>query len=126
VSRSRERDATSAAEVDADLTETRSGARRSHERDERRLTRSHSRSSTPPRRRRSRSPSNGGRERKRRRSMQRYEPANKRRRNTSSVSSPIETRNKKADTEDDSDRGSPRQEIEENKRAEESNEVGSS
>jgi len=58
--------------------------------------------------------------------MERYEPVSKRRRNTSSVSSPIETRNKKADTEDESDRGSPRREIEASKRALESNEVGSS
>ena len=56
--------------------------------------------------------------------MQRYEPANKRRRNTSSVSSPIDKRDRKADIEDESDRGSPRSEIEASKRAETS-EVGS-
>jgi hypothetical protein len=56
--------------------------------------------------------------------MQRYEPASKRRQNTSSASSPVDTRDKKADTEDESDRRSPRREIEASKRAETS-EVGS-
>ena len=111
----------------ADAAETRTGARRG-ERDDRRLTRSNSRSQTPPRRRyRSplRSSSRGGRDRKRRRSMQRYDPGSKRKRDTSSVSSPINTRNTKADTEDESDRRSPRREIEASKRAEPNNEVGS-
>lgn len=43
--------------------------------------------------------------------MQRYEPS-KRRRNTSSVSSPNETGNIKADIVDDSDRASPSRDIE--------------
>lgn len=121
-SRSRERAAiVSAAEDDADVP----GARRRYDHDERRLTRSNSRSITPPRRRRSRSPSSGAKERKRRRSIERYEPANKRRRNTSSVSSPVETRTKKADSEDESDRGPPNREDKLSKRVEEPNEVGS-
>ncbi|KAF4616209.1 hypothetical protein G7Y89_g15196 [Cudoniella acicularis] len=94
-----------------DDAENRIRARRGRE--ERRLTRSYSRSITPPRRRRrsrSRTASRNRRERKRRRSLRRYE-ANKRRRNTSSVSSPVDTRNKRADTEVASDRGSPRPET---------------
>ena len=48
-----------------------------------------------------------GRDRKRRRSIQRYTPA-MRRRNTSSESSPIETRDRRADSsEDDAHRRSP-------------------
>ncbi len=109
-----------------DATGARPSARRG-DRDERRLTRSNSRSKTPPRRRyrsASRSRSRAERYRKRRRSLQRYEPASKRRRNSSSVSSPVNTRNAKADSEDETDRRSPRQEIEASKLAER-NEVGS-
>ncbi|TVY43804.1 PWI domain-containing protein [Lachnellula cervina] len=83
-------------------------------RKDRRLTRSRSRSVTPPRRRRrspSRSRSRGGRDRKRRRSLERYEPA-KRRRNTSSVSSPVDTKNRSADSDNTYDKGSPPREKE--------------
>jgi serine/arginine repetitive matrix protein 1 len=88
--------------------------RKGREHDERRLTRSNSgdRSITPPRRRRrspsrSRSRSPGGRDQKRRRSIERYAPE-RRRRNTSSVSSPTDTRYKRADvSEDDDIRRSP-------------------
>ncbi|TVY38739.1 PWI domain-containing protein [Lachnellula occidentalis] len=72
-----------------------------------------SRSVTPPRRRRrpSKSRSRGGRDRKRRRSLERYEPA-KRRRDTSSVSSPVDTKNRSADPENTYDKESPAQEKE--------------
>ncbi len=64
--------------------------------------------------------------RKRRRSIQRYEPANKRRRNTSSVSSPEDTRNRMADSDDEGNRGSPRRYSVDSRRAttDDSNEVG--
>jgi hypothetical protein len=48
--------------------------------------------------------------------MQRFEPS-KRRRNTSSVSSPVGTRDMKADTEDDNHRASPTRDIEARKNA---------
>ncbi|CAG8975485.1 hypothetical protein HYALB_00004804 [Hymenoscyphus albidus] len=93
-----------------DDRETGTPARKSVENDERRLTRSNSRSTTPPRRRcrsSTRSSSRGGRDRKRRRSMERYEPA-KRRRNTSSVSSRgPPPKAKRAESDDRSDRVSP-------------------
>ena len=90
-------------------------------RDERRLTRSISRSISP-RRDRSRSDSRDGTSRKRRHSMQRYEPS-KRRRNSSSVSPPVETKNTKADIEIETDRRLPTRE-ETSKRDVEPNEVG--
>ncbi|TVY54736.1 PWI domain-containing protein [Lachnellula suecica] len=106
---SREKTATSP--TPADDIEKRTTTRKDRER---RLTRSRSRSVTPPRRRRrspSRSRSRGARDRKRRRSLERFEPANKRRRNTSSVSSPVDTRNRSIDKENDAEKGSPRREV---------------
>ncbi|TVY23270.1 PWI domain-containing protein [Lachnellula hyalina] len=73
-----------------------------------------SRNVTPPRRRRrspSRSRSRGGRDRKRRRSLERYEPS-KRRRSSSSVSSPVDTKNRSADSDNPYDKGSPPREKE--------------
>ncbi|KAM3089259.1 hypothetical protein ACMFMG_000864 [Clarireedia jacksonii] len=72
-------------------------SRKERNRDERRLTRSISRSISPRRRRQdSRERRNSG-ARQRRRSVQRYEPSSRRRRNTSSGSE--EERNDKVDTE---------------------------
>jgi len=48
--------------------------------------------------------------------VQRYEPS-KRRRNTSSVSSPVDTKETKADIEDNNDRTPPRREAENYKQA---------
>lgn len=90
-------------------------------RDERRLTRSLSRSISPGRNR-SRNDSRGAASRKRRRSLQRYEPS-KRRRNSSSMSPPVEIKNPKADIEIENDRRSSTRE-ESSKRDVEPNEVG--
>ncbi|TAQ86529.1 hypothetical protein B7494_g5155 [Chlorociboria aeruginascens] len=97
---------------DVDAAKSRT-ARKGRDRDERRLTRSHSRSTTPPRHRRSRDRSTSlGKDRKRRHSVQRYELANKRRRNASSVSPPVDTRKKRADSEEERYRNSAGRESE--------------
>ncbi|RAL63406.1 hypothetical protein DID88_003830 [Monilinia fructigena] len=88
-------------------------------RDERRLTRSVSRSASPPRRRRSsfkeESRDGNNDNGRRRRSKQRYEPADRRGRKSSADVE--DGREKRVDTEEKKDRGSPTRVVEVTKSA---------